>query len=48
MLEVKGKFNTAKIFTDVVDETSMAQVTFLQFVQEMCHVLVIFARNLKK
>ncbi|MBC8546518.1 RtcB family protein [Clostridiaceae bacterium NSJ-31] len=26
MLEVKGKYNTAKIFTDVVDEASIAQV----------------------
>lgn len=26
MLEVKGKYNTAKIFTDVVDEASVAQV----------------------
>ena len=29
MLEVKGKYNEAKIFTDVVDETSVAQVTLL-------------------
>ena len=35
MQEVKGKFNTAKIFTDVVDETSMAQVTELCN-QEFC------------
>lgn len=26
MVEVKGKYNTAKIFTDVVDQTSVAQV----------------------
>lgn len=26
MLEIKGKYNTAKIFTDVVDEASIAQV----------------------
>ena len=35
MLEVKGKFNTAKIFTDVVDEASIAQVTELCN-QEFC------------
>lgn len=35
MLEVKGKFNTAKIFTDVVDEKSIAQVTELCN-QEFC------------
>ena len=29
MPEVRGKFNTAKIFTDVVDEKSIAQVTEL-------------------
>lgn len=29
MLEVKGKFNTAKIFTDVVDDASIAQVAEL-------------------
>lgn len=26
MLELQGKYNTAKVFTDVVDETSIAQV----------------------
>ena len=26
MIEVKGKYNTAKVFTDVVDSTSIAQV----------------------
>ena len=26
MLEIKGKYNTAKIFTDVVDQASIAQV----------------------
>ena len=26
MLEVKGKYNSAKIFTDVVDKASVAQV----------------------
>ena len=35
MQEVKGKFNTAKIFTDVVDETSVAQVAELCN-QEFC------------
>lgn len=35
MLEVRGKFNTAKIFTDVVDEASIAQVTELCN-QEFC------------
>ena len=35
MLELKGKFNTAKIFTDVVDETSVAQVIELCN-QEFC------------
>lgn len=35
MLEVKGKFNTAKIFTDVVDEASISQVTELCN-QEFC------------
>lgn len=29
MLEVQGKYNTAKIFTDAVDETSIAQVILL-------------------
>ena len=29
MIEVKGKYNTAKIFTDVVDESSIAQVISL-------------------
>lgn len=29
MLEVSGKYNSAKIFTDVVDEASIAQVTAL-------------------
>lgn len=29
MLEVKGKYNQAKIFTDVVDESSIAQVLLL-------------------
>lgn len=29
MLEIKGKYNTAKIFTDVVDESSIAQVLLL-------------------
>lgn len=36
MIEVKGKFNTAKIFTDVVDETSVGQVIELCN-QEFCH-----------
>lgn len=35
MQEVKGEFNTAKIFTDVVDETSVAQVMELCN-QEFC------------
>lgn len=35
MLEVRGKFNTAKIFTDVVDEASIAQVMELCN-QEFC------------
>lgn len=29
MIEIKGKYNTAKIFTDVVDEASVAQVMLL-------------------
>ena len=29
MIEVNGKFNTAKIYTDVVDEASIAQVITL-------------------
>lgn len=29
MIEVKGKYNTAKVFTDLVDEASIAQVTEL-------------------
>lgn len=29
MIELKGKYNTAKIFTDVVDETSISQVMLL-------------------
>jgi len=29
MIEIRGKFNTAKIFTDVVDEASIAQVLLL-------------------
>jgi len=29
MLEIKGKYNTARIFTDVVDETSISQITEL-------------------
>jgi len=29
MLEVEGKYNTAKIFTDIVDEASIAQVKLL-------------------
>jgi len=29
MIDVKGKYNTAKIFTDVVDEKSIEQVTML-------------------
>lgn len=29
MLEIKGKYNTAKIFTDVIDESSIAQVLLL-------------------
>lgn len=29
MLEIQGKYNTAKIFTDVVDEASIAQVLLL-------------------
>lgn len=29
MLEIRGKYNTAKIFTDVVDESSIAQVLLL-------------------
>ena len=31
MIEIKGKYNEAKIFTDVVDSTSIAQV------QELCN-----------
>lgn len=37
MIELKGKYNTAKIFTDVVDEASIAQVLLLlnqEFVSE--------------
>ena len=29
MLEINGKYNTAKVFTDVVDESSIAQITQL-------------------
>ena len=29
MIELKGKYNTAKIFTDVVDETSISQIILL-------------------
>lgn len=29
MIELKGKYNTAKIFTDVVDESSISQVMLL-------------------
>ena len=29
MIELKGKYNEAKIFTDVVDETSVSQVILL-------------------
>ena len=29
MIELKGKYNTAKIFTDVVDEASISQVLLL-------------------
>ena len=29
MIEVNGKYNTAKIFTDIVDQDSIAQVTLL-------------------
>ena len=29
MIEITGKFNSAKIFTDVVDEASIAQVLTL-------------------
>ena len=31
MIEIKGKYNQAKIFTDVVDSASIAQV------QELCN-----------
>lgn len=29
MLDIKGKYNEAKIFTDVVDDASIAQVKLL-------------------
>ena len=29
MLELKGKYNEAKIFTDIVDEASISQVLLL-------------------
>ena len=29
MIELKGKYNEAKIFTDVVDEASISQVLLL-------------------
>ena len=29
MQEVKGKYNTAKVFTDVIDETSLKQIQLL-------------------
>ena len=29
MIELKGKYNEAKIFTDVVDEAAIAQVLLL-------------------
>ncbi len=31
MIQIKGKYNEAKIFTDIVDSTSIAQV------QELCN-----------
>lgn len=40
MLELQGKYNTAKVFTDVVDEASIAQVIQLcnqEFVQGQPH-----------
>ena len=38
MLELKGKYNEAKIFTDIVDEASISQVLLLlnqEFVSEI-------------
>ena len=29
MIEINGKHNTAKVFTDVVDEMSVKQITML-------------------
>jgi RNA-splicing ligase RtcB len=29
MLELKGKYNTAKVFTDVVEETAISQIVTL-------------------
>lgn len=29
MIEIKGKYNTAKIFTDIVDSESISQITLL-------------------
>lgn len=29
MQEVKGEYNTAKVFTDVIDETSLKQIQLL-------------------
>ena len=29
MLELKGKYNTAKVFTDIVEETAISQIISL-------------------
>lgn len=37
MLELKGKYNTAKVFTDIIDEASISQIMLLlnqEFVSE--------------
>lgn len=37
MLELRGKYNTAKIFTDIIDEASISQIMLLlnqEFVSE--------------
>ena len=41
MLELQGKYNTAKVFTDVVDETSIAQVI------ELCNQGFVFGSKIR-
>ena len=39
MIEIKGKYNEAKIFTDVVDSASIAQV------QELCNHCLLYTSD---